>query len=85
MPKVLIKASAAAQRIGVSLVNPCIARSLPLYHLLASGLKGSSQIYSHVLLTASIGDGIKHFYYYLSLPHSLPMLILRSIVFSRTA
>ena len=27
----------------------------------------------------------KHFYYYSLLPHSLPMLILRSIVFSRTA
>ena len=46
MSKVLIKASEAAQRIGVSLVNPCYAQSLPLYHLLAiaSGLKGSSQI-----------------------------------------
>ena len=75
MSKVLIKASEAAQRIGVSLVNPCYARSIPLYHLLAiaSGLKGSSQIYSHVLLTASIGDGIKHFYYYSLLSYSLPM------------
>ena len=45
MSEFYIKASEAAQRIGVSLVNPCIARSLPLYHLLAiaSGLKGSFQ------------------------------------------